>query len=55
VSALLKLPIEQCRDIGRGTLSSVLAARQSARWSSARRVLAGVIQNHPNRSGSDLA
>jgi hypothetical protein len=37
VSALRKLPIEQCRDIGRETSSSVLAARQSARWSSARR------------------
>lgn len=37
MSAPLKRPIEQCRDIGRETLSSVLAARQSARWSSARR------------------
>ncbi len=37
MSALLTRPIEPCRDIGRETLSSVLAARQSARWLSARR------------------
>ncbi|MGY3461617.1 IS30 family transposase [Bradyrhizobium sp. LM3.4] len=37
MNVLLKLPIEQCRGIGRETSSSVLAARQSARWSSARR------------------
>lgn len=32
-----KRPIERCRDIGKGTSSSVLAARRSGRLSSARR------------------
>ena len=39
MNALLKRPIEQCRDIGRETSSSVLAVRQSARWSNAPRAL----------------